>query len=60
MLLNDDIQLFLVQMILNFQKEKKCNYVHYWNFFKIKFKSFHLNKISIRFNFMKIYVFVMF
>jgi hypothetical protein len=48
MLLNDDIQLFFVQMILNFQK-KKCNYVHYSNLKKKKLESFHLNKISIRY-----------
>jgi hypothetical protein len=32
-------------------KGYKCNYVHYWIFLKSKFESFHLNKISIRYEF---------
>jgi len=40
MLLNNDIQLFFVQMILNFQKE--INVIMYIiEFFKSKFESFH-------------------
>ncbi len=60
MLLNNDIELFFVQMILNFQKE--INVFLYIIEFekKSKLKSFHLNKISIRYDFFKIYVFVMF
>ncbi len=54
MLSNNDIQLFFfVEMILNFQKE--INVIMYIIdiFFKSKFKSFHLNKISIRYEFSK-------
>jgi hypothetical protein len=53
MLLNNDIQLFFVQMILNFQK--KINVIMYIGdfFFKEKIDSFHLNKISIRYEFSK-------
>ncbi len=50
MLLNNDIQLFFVQMILNFQKE--INIIMYIiEFFKKKIESFHLNKILIRYEF---------
>jgi hypothetical protein len=31
MLLNDDIQLFFCSNDFKLSKEKKCNYVHYWN-----------------------------
>jgi hypothetical protein len=53
MLLNNDIQLFFVQMILHFQKE--MNVIMYIIEFKKKSKleSFHLNKISIRYEFSK-------
>jgi hypothetical protein len=54
MLLNNDIQpFFFVQMILNFQKE--INLIVYIIEFtkKSKFKSFHLNKISIKYEFSK-------
>jgi len=34
-------------------KGNKCNYVHYWIFKKNKLESFHLNKISIRYEFPK-------
>jgi len=51
---------FFVQMILNFQKEVNVNLYIIKVFFKNKFKSFHLNKISIRYEFFKFYVFVMF
>jgi hypothetical protein len=53
MLLNNDIQLFFVQMILNFQKE--INVVMYSIEFlkKSKFESFHLNKILVRYEFSK-------
>jgi hypothetical protein len=51
---------FFVQMILNFQKE--INVIMYIIEFKKKSKleSFHLNKISIRYEFFKVCVFVMF
>jgi len=60
MLLNNDIQIFFfVQMILNFLKE--INVISYIiEFLKKKLKSFHLNKISIRYEFFKFYVFVVF
>jgi hypothetical protein len=52
MLLNNDIQLFFVQIILNFQK--KINVIMYIiELKKSKFESFHLNKISIRYEFSK-------
>jgi len=53
MLLNNDFKLFFVQMILNFQKE--INVIMYIIEFKKKSKleSFHLNKISIRYEFSK-------
>jgi len=52
MLLNNYIQLFFVQMILNFQKE--VNVIMYIiEFFFLKLESFHLNKISIRYEFSK-------
>jgi hypothetical protein len=52
MLLNNDIQLFFVQMISNFQKE--INVIMYIiEFKKNKFKLFHLNKILIKYEFSK-------
>jgi hypothetical protein len=53
MLLNNVIQLFFVQMILNFQKE--INVIMYIIEFlkKKKFESFHLNKNSIKYEFSK-------
>ncbi len=49
---------FFVEMILKFQKE--INAITYnAKLKKIKFESFHLNKISIKYEF-KVYVFVMF
>jgi len=52
MLLNNDIQFFLVQMILNFQKE--INVIMYIiEILKSKLKSFDLNKILIRYEFSK-------
>ncbi len=53
MLLNNDIQFFFVQIILNFQKE--INLIMYIIELKkkSKLKSFHLNKISIRYEFSK-------
>jgi len=52
MLLNNNIQLFFVQMILNFQKE--INLIMYIiDFFLKKFESFYLNKISIRYEYSK-------
>jgi len=54
MLLNNDIQFyFFVQMILNFQKEIDVIIYIIDFFFKNKLKSFHLNKISIRYEFSK-------
>jgi len=52
MLLNNDIQLFF-WMILNFEKE--INVIMYIIEFlkKSKLESFHLNKISIRYEFWK-------
>jgi hypothetical protein len=53
MLLNNDIQLFFVQMIIHFQKE--MNVIMYIIEFikKSKLESFHLNKILIRYEFSK-------
>jgi len=53
MLLNNDIQFFFVQIILNFQKE--INVIMYIIEFKKKSKleSFHLNKILIRYEISK-------
>jgi hypothetical protein len=52
MLLNNDIQFFFVQMISNFQKE--INVIMYIIDLKInKLKLFHLNKISIKYEFSK-------
>jgi hypothetical protein len=53
MLLNNDIQLFFVQMILHFQKEINVIMYIIESFFKNKLESFHLNKISIRYEFSK-------
>jgi hypothetical protein len=52
MLLNNEIQLYFCSNDFKFSKGNKCNYVHYW-IFKKKLKSFHLNKISIRYEFSK-------
>ncbi len=49
MLLNDDIRLFFCSNDLKLSKRNQCNYVHCSNFLKSKLKSFHLNKISIRY-----------
>jgi hypothetical protein len=49
MLLNDDIQLFFCSNDLKLSKGHKCNYVHYSKKLKSKLGSFHLNKISIRY-----------
>ncbi len=51
MLLNNDIQLFFVQMILNFQKEINAIMYIIDFFSKSKLESFHLNKTSIRYEF---------
>jgi len=53
MLLNNDIQFFFVQMILNFQKEINVIMYIIEFFLKKKLESFHLNKISIRYEFSK-------
>jgi hypothetical protein len=50
MLFNNDIQLFFY---FKLSKGNKFNYVHYWIFLKSKLESFHLNKISIRYEFSK-------
>jgi hypothetical protein len=54
MLLNNEIQFFFVQMILNFQKE--INVIMYIIEFskKSKLESFHLDKILIRYEFSKL------
>jgi hypothetical protein len=52
MWLNDDIQFYVFQMILNFQKEINVIMCIVDFFFK-KLESFHLNKISIRYEFSK-------
>jgi hypothetical protein len=52
MLLNNNIQFFFVQIILQFQKE--INIIMYIiEFFKKKLESFHLNKIWIIYEFSK-------
>jgi len=56
MLLNSDIQIFLCSNDFTLSKENKCNYVHYWNLKKSKLKSFHLDKILIRYEFSKFMV----
>jgi len=53
MLLNNDIQLFFCSNDFTFSKGNKYNYVHYWNLEKCKFESFHLNNISIKYEFSK-------
>jgi hypothetical protein len=53
MLLNNDIQLFFVQMILNFQKEVNVFMYIIELKKKSKLESFHLNKISIKYEFSK-------
>jgi hypothetical protein len=52
MLLNNDIQKKIIQMILHFQKEMNV-IMHIIEIFKKKLESFHLNKISIRYEFSK-------
>jgi hypothetical protein len=49
MLLNDDIQLFFCSNDFKLSKGNKCNYGHYSKKFKSKLDSFHLNKISIKY-----------
>jgi hypothetical protein len=51
MLLNNDIQIFFCSNDFTFSKGNKCNKVHYGNFKQNKFESFHLHKISIRYEF---------
>ncbi len=53
MLLNDDIQLLFCSNDFKLSKGNKCNYVHYSKINKSKFNSFHLNKISIRYEYSK-------
>jgi len=59
MLLNNDIQFFYYSNDFKLSKGNKCNYVHFWIFFKktwvISFEQ-SFNKIWI----FKAYVFVMF
>jgi hypothetical protein len=52
MLLNNNIQLFFVQMILNFKKKKNV-IMYIIDFLKKKLESFHLNKILIKYEFSK-------
>jgi hypothetical protein len=53
MLLNNDIQLFFSSNDFKLSKGDKCNYVHFLIKKKSKLESFHLNKISIRYEFSK-------
>jgi hypothetical protein len=53
MLLNNDIQLFFYSNDFKLSKGNKCNYVHYYLKNKNKLESFHLNKISIKYEFLK-------
>jgi len=53
MLLNNDIQLSFCSNDFKLSKGKKINYLLYSNFKKSKLKSFHLKKISIRYEFSK-------
>jgi hypothetical protein len=50
MLLNIDIQIIFCSNDLKLSKGNKCIYVHYFFIF-LKLESFHLNKISIRYEF---------
>jgi hypothetical protein len=52
MLLNNDIQEQIVEMILHYQKEINV-IIYIIEFFKKKLDSFHFNKISIRYEFLK-------
>ncbi len=55
MLFNNDIQLFFCSNDLNFQKE--INVIMYIiEILKKKFDSFHLNKISVKYEFSKFMV----
>jgi hypothetical protein len=58
MLLNNDIQLFFVQMILNFQKEINVIMYIIQIFFKNRIISFEQNLTKIWI--FKVYVFIMF
>jgi hypothetical protein len=53
MLLNDDNQHFFFSNDYKLSKENKCNYVHYSKNLKSKLDSFHLNKISIKYEYSK-------
>jgi hypothetical protein len=53
MLLNNDIQLSFCSSDVKLLKENKCNYGHCWIKKKSKLESWHLNKISIRYEFSK-------
>jgi hypothetical protein len=53
MLLNNDIQLFFCSNDFKLLKGNKFNYVHCWIIFKSRLESFHLNKISIKYEFSK-------
>jgi len=50
LLLNNDIQIIFYSNDFKLSKGKKCNYVI---FVKSKLESFHLNKISIKYEFSK-------
>jgi len=52
MLLNNDIQEQIVEMILHYQKEINV-IIYIIEFFKKKLDSFHFNKNSIRYEFLK-------
>jgi hypothetical protein len=53
MLLNSDIQIYFSSNDFTISKGNKCNCVHYLIFLKIKLESFHLNKILIKYEFLK-------
>ncbi len=53
MLLNNDIQLFFCSNDFKLSKGNQFNYVHYYKKLKSKLESFHLNKISIKYEFSK-------
>jgi len=53
MLLNNDIQLSFCSNDFKLSKGNKCTLCTLLNFFKKKLESFHLNKISIRYEFSK-------
>jgi hypothetical protein len=53
MFLNNDIQPFFCSNDFTFSKGNKCTYVHIEFKKRSKLESFHLNKISIKYEFLK-------